>query len=331
MSKSGDESSVCGILRGGSSENIVRVVISGGTGFVGRAVVHALMARGDVPVVLTRGRPRWVDHACGECGAGSKAELVTWSPEEPGEWQSTVDGADAVINLAGANVGEGRWTPERMEAIRSSRVRSTELLAEAMLAAKNKPKVFISASACGYYGIDTEGGVLTEDMPPGGDFLAQVCKEWEAAAEPARKAGIRVVHPRIGIVLGRGGGVLDRMIPFFRAFLGGPVGRGEQYISWVHMRDVVHAFEALIDRSDLTGPFNVTAPEPVTMNVFADTLAEVMRRPALFRVPEFAVKLAMGQMSEVVLTGPRAVPRRLVDAGYAFVFPELASALADLV
>jgi uncharacterized protein (TIGR01777 family) len=121
------------------------------------------------------------------------------------------------------------------------------------------------------------------------------------------------------------------MIPFFRAFLGGPVGDGEQYVSWVHMRDVVHAFEAMIERDDFEGPFNVTAPEPVTMNVFAETLAEVMRRPALLRVPEFAVKLAMGQMSEVVLTGPRAVPRRLVDGGYAFVFPELASALADLV
>lgn len=309
----------------------MRVVISGGTGFVGRAVVHGLMARGDVPVVLTRGRPRWVDHACGECGAGSKAELVTWTPEEPGDWQTTLDGADAVINLAGANIGDGRWTPERMEAIRSSRVRSTELLSEAMVAAKKKPKVFVSASACGYYGIDTADRVLAEDAPAGDDFLAKVCKEWEAAAEPARKAGIRVVHPRIGIVLGRGGGVLDRMVPFFRAFLGGPVGRGEQYVSWVHMRDVVHAFEAMIEREDLQGPFNLTAPEPVTMNAFAETLAEVMRRPALFRVPEFAVKLAMGQMSEVVLTGPRAVPRRLVDAGYAFMFPELASALADLV
>jgi len=313
------------------SEIIVRVVISGGTGFVGRAVVHALMAKGDVPVVLTRGLPRWVDHACGECGAGSKAELVTWTPEEPGEWQSTLDGADAVINLAGANIGDGRWTPERMDAIRSSRVRSTQLLAEAMASAKQRPKVFISASACGYYGIDTKDEILTEESKPGDDFLAQVCKDWEAAADPARNAGIRVVHPRIGIVLGRGGGVLGRMVPFFRAFLGGPVGNGEQFVSWVHLRDVAQSFEALIERSDLAGPFNVTAPEPVTMNDFAETLAEVMRRPALFRVPEFAVRLAMGQMSEIVLSGPRAVPRRLVDAGYAFVFPELASALADLV
>lgn len=309
----------------------MRVVITGGTGFVGRAVVHTLMGRGDVPVVLTRGRPRWVDHACGECGAGSKAELVTWTPEEPGDWQSTVDGADAVINLAGANVGDGRWTPERMDVIRSSRIRSTELLAEAIASAKKKPKVFVSASACGYYGIDTNEKILGEDAPPGDDFLAQVCKDWEAAAEPARKAGVRVVHPRIGIVLGRGGGLLGRMVPLFRAFLGGPVGDGDQWVSWVHMRDVVHSFEAFLERDDLSGPFNLTAPEPVTMNAFAETLAEVLRRPALFRVPEFAVKLAMGQMSEVVLTGPRAVPRRLVDAGYAFVFPELASALADLV
>jgi uncharacterized protein (TIGR01777 family) len=291
------------------------------------------MARGDSPVVLTRGQPRWIDHACGECGGhGSKAELATWTPAEPGDWQKVVDGADAVINLAGANVGDGRWTPERMEAIRSSRVRSTELLAEAMAAAKVKPKVFVSASACGYYGIATGEEELTEDSPPGDDFLARVCKDWEAAAQAARDAGIRVVHPRIGIVLGRGGGVLSRMVPLFRAFVGGPVGQGTQYLSWVHMRDVVHAFEAMVERSDLSGPYNVTAPEPVTMNDFAVTLGEVLRRPSMFRVPEFAVRLAMGDAaSEVVLSGPRAVPKRLVDAGYAFVFPELASALADLL
>lgn len=315
-----------------SIEPTVRVVVSGGTGFVGRAVVHALMARGASPVVLTRGKPRFLDHACGECGVGSKAELATWTPEEPGEWQKVVDGADAVINLAGANVGEGRWTPERMDAIRSSRVRSTTLLAEAMAAAKSKPKVFVSASACGYYGTATGDKVLTEDDPPGDDFLASVCKEWEAAAQAARDAGIRVVHPRIGIVLGRGGGVLGKMLPFFRAFVGGPVGDGEQYLPWVHMRDVVHAFEAMLDRDDLSGPYNLSAPEPVTMNDFAGTLGEVLRRPSMFRVPEFAVRLAMGDAaSEVVLTGPRAIPKRLVDAGYAFVFPELASALADLL
>jgi uncharacterized protein (TIGR01777 family) len=219
-----------------------------------------------------------------------------------------------------------------MEAIRSSRVRSTALLAEAMAAAKSKPKVFVSGSACGYYGIATADRVLTEESPPGDDFLARVSQEWEAAAQPARDAGIRVVHPRIGIVLGRDGGVLAKMLPFFRAFVGGPVGNGEQWVSWVHMRDVVHTFEAMLARDDLSGPYNVTAPEPVTMNRFAETIGEVMRRPALFRVPELAVKIAMGDAAaEVVLSGPRAIPKRLVDAGYAFVFPELASALADLL
>lgn len=309
----------------------MRVVVSGGTGFVGRAIVHALMARGDVPIVLTRGRPRSVAHACRECGVGSKAELAAWTPEEPGDWQKVVDGADAVVNLAGANVGDGRWTPERMEAIRSSRVRSTELLAQAMVAAEKKPRVFVSASACGYYGIDTGDAVLDERSPPGHDFLAGVCRDWEAAAAPAREAGIRVVHPRLGIVLGRDGGMLDKLVPLFRAYIGGPVGDGKQFVSWVHVRDVVHSFGAMIERDDLSGPFNVTAPEPVTMNAFAEHLAGALHRPALFRVPSFAVKLAMGQMSEVVLTGPRAVPKRLVDGGFAFLFPELASALADLL
>jgi uncharacterized protein len=310
----------------------LRVIISGGTGFIGRALVHALMARGDEAVVLTRGKPRSIAHACGECVTGAKAELATWTPEEPGEWQRVVDGADAVVHLAGASVASGRWTPERMGAIRSSRVRSTELLARAIAGAKKKPRVFVSGSASGYYGTAAGDRLLTEETPAGDDFLAQVCRDWEAAAAPARDAGVRVVHPRTGIVLGRGGGILGRLVPLFRAYVGGPVGDGTQYVPWIHLRDAVHALEAMIDRDDLVGPYNTTAPEPVTMNAFAAAIGSAMNRPSALRVPGFAVKAAFGnEAGEVLLTGQRAIPKRLVDAGFAFVFPDLASALSDLV
>lgn len=310
----------------------MRVVVTGGTGFIGRAMVHALMARGDEAVVLTRGKARVATHACQECGLGSKLELAHWTPEEAGSWQKVVDGADAVVHLAGASIGDGRWTPERMESIRESRVRSTALLAEAIAEAERKPRVFVSGSATGYYGTKTDDRVVEEDAPAGDDFLARVCRDWEAAARPASDAGVRVVHPRMGIVLGRGGGVLGRMVPLFRAFVGGPIGDGTQYVPWVHMRDVARALEAMLTRDDLSGAYNTTAPEPVTMNDFAEAIGAALHRPAAVRVPPFAVKMALGDdAAGVLLSGQRATPRRLVDAGFAFVFPDLESALADLL
>ena len=226
---------------------------------------------------------------------------------------------------------DGAWTPERRETLRSSRIRSTELLAQAIAKAERKPRVFVSGSAIGYYGTSTGDRILAEDAPPGGDFLAQLCVEWESAAAAAREAGVRVCHPRMGLALGRDGGMFVKMLPAFRAFLGGPVGTGHQYMGWVHIDDAVSALEHALD-SELAGPFNVTAPEPVTMETFAHVLGRSLGRPAVLRVPSFAVQLAFGEdRAEALLTGQRAVPKRLVDSGFAFVFPELASAIVDLV
>lgn len=245
---------------------------------------------------------------------------------------AVVDGADAVVHLAGASVADERWTKERKALLRSSRVESTKLLAEAIVKAKKKPSVFVSGSAVGHYGMKTQDRIVTEGDPAGDDFLAKLTRDWEAAASPVREAGIRTAHPRLGLVLGRGGGVFAKLEPLFRAFVGGPVGDGNQYMPWVHLHDTVRALETLIQRSDLEGAFNVVAPEPVTMNAFAEALGEALRRPSVMRVPAFAVKMAMGwEAAEVVLTGQRAIPKRLVDAGFAFVFPDLRSALADLV
>lgn len=305
--------------------------MSGGTGFVGQALCHAIVGRGDHAIVLTRGPSRDLSHSCSECGAGGTVVLVHWTPDRPGRWMDVVDGADAVVQLAGAGVADERWTAERKRVLRASRIDSTTLLAEAIAEARRRPSVFVSASGVGHYGMKAGARTLSEADPPGDDFLARLTRDWERAADRARDSGVRVVHPRLGLVLGRRGGVYAKLARLFKSFVGGPIGDGEQYVPWVHIRDVVRAIEAMIDRADLEGAYNVTAPEPVTMNELAKALGASLDRPAVLRVPAFAVRLAMGaEAAEAVLTGQRAIPKRLVDAGFAFVFPELASALADL-
>jgi uncharacterized protein (TIGR01777 family) len=290
-----------------------------------------MVARGDQVVILTRGPARALSHACAECGAGGKVEFTSWTPDKPGAWMNVVEGADAVVHLAGAGVVDERWTAERKKVLRTSRIASTKLLSEAIAKAKKPPPVFVSVSAVGRYGMKAGDAILAEDAPVGDDFLAVLTQEWEDAAKVARDAGARVVHPRLGLVLGRGGGVYAKMAPLFKSFVGGPVGDGKQYMPWVHLHDTVRAIEAMLDRADLEGAYNVVAPEPVTMNAFADELAASLGRPSVMRVPAFAVKVALGsEAAQAVLTGQRAIPKRLVDAGFAFVFPDLRSALADI-
>ena len=222
-----------------------RILLTGGTGFIGGELLRALRDRGDAVRVVSRRGP------------------VTWDAVE-GE----VEGVDAVLHLAGEPIADGRWTAERFGRIRSSRVETTARLAKAIAHAKHKPRVFVSGSAVGIYGMRRDDTVCDESTPPGDDVLARLCVEWESAARPAEAAGVRLVHPRMGIVLGKGG-ALAKMSGAFRWFLGGPIGSGTQWLSWVHVRDVVRALVRLIDRDDLAGAFDITAPLPVTMNDFA--------------------------------------------------------------
>jgi len=304
----------------------LRIVISGGTGFVGTALVNVLLERGDDVIVLTRGKAK---SATSE--KGGTLEHRPWTPEKAGDWSTVVDGADAVVHLAGKGVMDERWSDEHKAAVRSSRVISTDLLARAMADAKKKPGVFVSSSAVGWYGMKAGDKTLVETEPSGDDFLAELVRDWEKAADPARHAGVRTCHPRIGLVLGKDGGAMAKMLPSYRAFVGGPIGDGKQYMAWIHLRDTVRAIQAMVDRSDLEGSYNVTAPEPVTMNEFASTIGKVLKRPAIMRVPAFALKLALGESADVLLTGQRAIPKRLVDAGFEFVFPDITSAIEDLV
>ena len=306
----------------------MKVVITGGTGFIGQALSRALCERGDDVTVLTRSsHPTDPDSAK---GAPRRARLAEWTPEHDGSWTRELEGADAVFHLAGAGVVDKSWTPDRLREIERSRVVPAEILARSIARSLSKPKVFVSGSAVGYYGMRADDTVCTEDTAPGTDELSRICVEWERAANPAAEAGVRVVHPRTGLVLGRGGGMLAKMLPAFKAYVGGPIGSGHQYMPWIHMEDVVRALLFAIDNEALTGPVNVVAPNPVTMDEFSKTLGCALHRPCLFRVPSFAAKLALGDRSRAVLTGQRALPAKLDRANFAFLFPTLRCALEDL-
>lgn len=303
----------------------MRVVVTGGTGFIGERLVRALAERGDQVVVLSR-----------RAGSSPSAAIVPWSPAEPGgaPWVDELARADAVVHLAGAGILDKRWSEAHLEDARRSRVvptrRVAEVLAEAAGAPdRARPPVLVSASAVGYYGFLEDDRVCDEAAPCGSDVLARMCHDWEAAAEPAVAAGLRVVKARIGVVLGPEGGALAQMLPAFRGFVGGPLGSGRQFLSWIHADDAVRALLFALDTAGLSGPVNVTAPAPVNMNEFAKTLGRVLGRPALFRVPGFALRALIGAGADVVLTGQNAVPTRLTAAGFTFRFSELEAALRD--
>ena len=289
----------------------MRILVTGATGFIGRALLAVLAERGDEAVAVSR---------------RAREPAVGWDALE-----TEVARADAVVHLAGEPIADARWTPERLERIRASRVETTRRIADAISRATLKPRVFLSGSAVGIYGMRIDGEVLDEGSPAGDDVLARIVVEWERAADAARSAGVRVVHPRIGIVLGREGGALSKMAAPFRWFVGGPIGSGAQWVSWIHVRDVVRALIFAMDGDALEGPVNVVAPEPVAMGDLARALGHALHRPSFFRVPPFALRLALGEgLAKVLLTGQRAAPHKLLGAGFKFDFPRLEQALADL-
>ncbi|HET7265969.1 MAG TPA: TIGR01777 family oxidoreductase [bacterium] len=295
----------------------MRVALTGSHGLIGSAVASALRARGDEVVPLVR-------------GGVAAPEEVAWDPAAGLIDAARLADVDAAIHLAGATLAT-RWTPDQKMAILASRRRGTELLAGALAGLRGGPRTFVSGSAVGYYG-DRGDEVLTESSEPGTGFLAEVCREWEAAAEPARRAGIRVVHPRFGVVLSRSGGVLAKIVPIFKIGAGGPLGHGRQYLPWVAIDDAVGALLLALERDALDGPVNVVSPRAVTNREFTSALARALGRPAMIPVPAAALRAMFGEMADgALLVSQRVDPVRLRGAGYAFRFPELEPALRHVL
>jgi uncharacterized protein len=309
----------------------MRVAVTGATGTIGRAVVSELSGRGDEVTALSRdaGRAREALRGDAALGAGG-VEVAAWSdPKSQPPPLDALRGRDAVVHLLGETVAQ-RWTEDARREIRESRVLSTRRLVDALaeLPQGERPGVLVSQSAAGWYGHRGDER-LDESAPSGEDFLASVVRDWEAEARRGEEHGVRVVLTRTGVVLAESGGALDKMLPFFKAGIGGPVAGGRQYVPWVHLDDVAGAVTFALDTEAASGPLNVTAPEPVTNTELSKTLGRVLRRPAFAPVPGLAVKALYGEMAAIVTTGQRAVPARLTELGYEFRRPDLEGALRD--
>ena len=301
----------------------MNILLAGGSGFIGGALIDALTARGDKVTLLTR------DPAAARARLGSRAAPLAWDGKTAGDWTRAVDGADAVVNLSGESIAGGRWTPERKLRLIKSRIDSTRALVAAISTAARRPKVLVSASAVGYYGGAPEGPA-TESSPQGRDFLAALCGQWEREAQAAEPLGVRVALPRIGVVLEKDGGALAKMALPFKLFAGGPLGSGRQGFPWIHRDDVVGGILFALDHERLSGAVNFAAPTALNNRDFSAALGRALGRPSWAPAPAFALKLALGEMAGMLLGGQIAVPKKIVEAGYKFKY-ETADAALDAI
>ena len=293
------------------------MLVSGASGLIGVALLDRLRGRGHEVHALVRSVP-------------ARAGDVLWDAEGDRFDAAAAEGAEAVVHLAGENIAAGRWTTERKRRILDSRAVGTSFLAKSLLRLSQRPRVVVSASAVGYYG-DAGDRLLDESSPSGGGFLAGVCREWEAAAAPLAAAGVRVVHPRIGVVLSARGGALAQMLPVFRVGLGGRLGSGEQWMSWITLDDLLTIVERALDDEELRGPVNAVAPEPVTNAAFTRTFGRVLGRPTVLPAPAFALRLVLGEMAEeLLLASTRVDGRVLRERGHEFAYGRLEPALRSL-
>jgi uncharacterized protein (TIGR01777 family) len=301
----------------------MKIFITGGTGFVGTSLTKALTAQGHQVTLLTRavkpGRP-----------LPPGASLLEGNPKEAGAWQKAVPDHEAFINLAGASIFS-RWTEASKKEMRDSRILTTRNLVSALAGRKGKETILLSTSAVGYYGFH-EDEAVTEETPPGSDFLALMARDWEAEARKAEAFGVRLIGCRFGIVLGERGGALDQMIPLFKRGLGSPLGSGNQWFPWIHQRDLTRIFLFLLEQKEISGPINCTAPNPVRNRELTRVLAEVLDKPAFLpAVPGFMLKIILGEFGDVLLKGQKVLPQKLLGLGFRFEFPELKEALHNLL
>lgn len=298
----------------------MNIVVTGGTGFIGGALCRSLTGEGHRVSILTR-RPGQISRQ-----TDVRINSVPWNAQDTGPWEQVLEGADAVINLAGAPIAEARWTDARKQLITDSRVLTTRLLVRAMSRHASKPATFISASGIGYYGASDDRR-LDEGAARGQGFLADLCLAWEAEALRAAEFGTRVVILRTGMVLEADGGALAKMLLPFRLFTGGPIMPGTQWVSWIHRRDQIGLIQWALTTPTVSGPINAVAPEPVTMNVFCEILGRVLHRPSWLPVPKLALNILLGELGTLMTTGQRVIPAKAMAEGYAFHYPTLESAL----
>lgn len=299
----------------------MRIVITGASGFIGGILADRLWSRRHHLVLLSRNPP--------QVSNLTQQEWIAWSLGAPGDWELAIDGADGIINLAGEPIAAKRWSDSQKEKIRFSRIESSKALVRAIGKAKQKPKFLISSSAVGYYGAHGDETV-TEETAPGNDYLSRVCVDWEKEARNAESYDIRVVLVRTGIVLDKGKGALAKMVVPFKCFVGGPLGSGNQWMPWIHIEDQIGLLLFLLENQNARGPFNATAPNPVTMTEFCKTLGTVLNRPSWASVPASMLTLLVGEMAEMLLNGQRAVPQAAMKLGYEFKYSHLLPALESL-
>jgi uncharacterized protein (TIGR01777 family) len=305
----------------------MQVLISGGTGLIGRALSESLLDDGHTVTVLTRAKQNAF------LPEGTKTQQ--WDGRTLEAWTESIEQSDAVVNLAGENLaGSGllpqRWTEDQKRRIRDSRLQAGDVLSRAISAATHLPKVLIQASGVGYYGTLSDE-IATEEHPAGDDFLARLAVDWEASTAAVEQRQVRRAIIRTGAVLSTRGGALSKLVLPYRLFVGGPLGSGRQYLSWIHIDDEVAAIRFLIENEDASGPFNLVAPKPLSNSEFGNTIGRVLHRPSLFPTPAFAMKLLLGEVSTLVLDGQRAQPERLQALGFVFRFPDAEGALRDLL
>jgi len=303
----------------------MRVIITGGTGLIGRALSSSLLADGHEVVVLTRDPSRAKKMPQG-------AQLVRWDGKTASGWLEHAEGAGAIVNLAGTGIADARWSDARKKEIIDSRASAGAAVMDALRQVSNRPAVLVQSSAVGYYGPRNDDKEVTERDPVAAGWLSRVVFAWEGSTAAAEQMGVRRPVIRTGIVLSTQGGAFPKMkLPFDLILAGGPLGSGKQWVPWIHVEDEVRAIRFLIDNGNASGPFNLSAPNPVTYKEFAKVLGQVMGRPSFMPAPGFALKAVLGEMAELLLTGQRQVPARLQEMGFSFKYPDLASALRNLL
>ncbi|WP_448564871.1 thylakoid membrane protein ThyD [Trichothermofontia sp.] len=305
----------------------MKIAITGATGFVGQRLVERASAAGHELWVLTRRSE--VAQRLFPPATFPQLTVVAYTPTEPGPWQQTLSGCDAVVNLAGAAIADERWTPARKQVILDSRQLTTRNLVAAIAQANPKPQVLVSASAIGYYGT-SETARFDETSPPAKDFLAQVCQAWEAEAKAVEASGVRLVILRNGIILGMGGAIA-KMLPPFKLFLGGPIGSGRQWFSWIHRDDGVNLILKAITDTRMVGVYNATAPNPVRMAEFCQVLGDVLHRPSWLPVPDVVLHTILGDAAQVVLEGQQVIPDRTIASGFTYQYPQVREALVEIL